>query len=119
MLVFYLKPSTEAGGLPRSVQHRDQLRSAFQMKTADLGHLPASVRFVSCIALLGGPQLLAHLRVKIRHLLIQAPKDLHVEDSTDVDLMLVLAHVPEMAAPRPQSSHNCHVGYDCGFKGLP
>ena len=24
------------------------------MKTANLGHLPASVRFVSCISLLGG-----------------------------------------------------------------
>src|SRR5581483_5073456 len=41
----------------RSVQHRDQLRGALQMKTASVGILPTSVRLVSCISLFDGASL--------------------------------------------------------------
>ena len=40
-----------------SVEHRDQLRSAIQMKIASIGMLPASVRLVSCISLFDGAVL--------------------------------------------------------------
>jgi hypothetical protein len=45
------------GDLSASVEHRDQLRGALQMKIASIGMLPTSVRLVSCISLLDGAQL--------------------------------------------------------------
>jgi hypothetical protein len=42
-------------------EHRDQLRSALQMKTAHFGNLQASERFVCCISLFCGTRITATL----------------------------------------------------------